>query len=151
MEWYQFATKWILDASVFSQVAFGVEVRHVRQQYQRSVVEIADEYLSSFGFTSAVGDPKAERLTFSVWYGEGRMHPEGVVSSAVSARGLQAQLGWIWLVDDQLELFTAVARDWRRDGSPDGGTQGGFGPASDGRSVQNRFVLRLSYSLGDRI
>lgn len=151
IDWYQFAIGHNFGASNSLPLLIAMEARHLKETYQKSEAKISDVFLTSFGLTSSLGMRSSERVLLSVWLGNGAIHPEGILSSSVSAKGLQADIGWRWMLDEQLELTTMASREWRRDGKPDGGSRGGFGDSKSGRSTQSRFALRVSYNIGDQI
>jgi hypothetical protein len=151
LEWLQLALRQRIEVSSFPKLLVGLEGRHLKQNYDKTETKVADVKLTSVGLTSAVDMPADEKLFVAIWYGSGLIHPEGILSSSVSATGLQSELGWSWMVEDHLELVAVASREWRRDGNVGGGSHGGFGEGAYGRSSQSRFALRISYSMGDQI
>lgn len=151
IEWYQLALRQRMESSHFPRLIYGVESRHLRQNYDKSETKMADVMLTSFGLTSAIELADAEKFFLAVWMGTGVLHPESILSSSVPAKGLQTEIGWSWMLEDQLELTAAASREWRRDGNVGGGSRGGFGEGSSGRSSQSRFAVRVAYAIGDQI
>ncbi len=151
VEWYQLALRRTIESTLLPRLTLGMEGRQLKQTYDKAETKIANVHLTSIGFNSSVAMPGSEKLFIGVWFGTGAIHPKGVLSSAVTARGMQSVIGWSWMLEDQLELVTAASREWRRDGNVGGGSRGGFGEGSSGRSSQSRFALKIIYTIGDQI
>ena len=90
-------------------------------------------------------------MLLGFWSGVGEIHPDGSVARSLAAKGVQAELGWRWNVEEQLELVAVGSREWRRDAHDAGGTIGGFPHGGGRRSAQSRIAIQLNYKLGGQI
>jgi hypothetical protein len=151
IDWYQFAVRQKFESVIPWPLQVSFEARHLRQAHERSETTISDIKLTSVGLLTSTDFRSSHQIHAGVWFGDGQMHPEGVLSNSVPVRGIQSEIGSSWFLEEQLQLTTAVTREWRRDGKFGGGYRGGFGEGQNGRSTQSRFAVRLSYKIGDQI
>lgn len=150
-EWYGLGVRRSLGGALLSKAIVAIEARQLRESFRMEGTEISDVRLMSFGVTSMLYRNSDEAALLGFWVGTGDIHPEGVLSTSRSAKGFQAEAGWRWLVEEQLEFVTMVSREWRRDGAEFGGTQGGFVYGSTNRSAQSRFAIQMLYKIGGQI
>ena len=150
-EWYALGLRRGLDGTLLPKVVVAMEARQLRESFRIDGTEISDVTLMSVGVTSMLYRNSEEAALLGFWVGTGDIHPEGVLSVSRPVKGYQAEAGWRWLVEEQLEFVTMVSREWRRDGLESGGTRGGFLNGSSSRSAQSRFAIQMRYNIGGQI
>jgi hypothetical protein len=151
LEWYGLGVRRSLGGAAMPKVEVAMEARQLRESFKLEGTDISDVSLTSVGVTSRLFRKSDEAALLGFWVGTGDIHPDGVLSVSRPTKGFQAEAGWSWVVEDQLEFVTMVSREWRRDGLESGGTQGGFKNGTSGRSVQSRFAIQMRYNIGGQI
>ena len=151
IQWYQAGVRRSVIGSSLAGLLVAMEVRQLRESFKQESTEISDVSLNSVGITSSVILDAENSVLLGFWSGVGEIHPDGSVARSLAAKGVQAELGWRWSIEEQLELVAVGSREWRRDAHDVGGTIGGF-PHGDGRrSAQSRIAIQLNYKLGGQI
>ena len=151
LHWYQAGVRRSLVRASKPGLLLAMEMRQLRETFKRENSEISDVTLTSVGITSAIILDIENSVLLGLWSGSGEIHPEGSVARSLPVKGVQVELGWLWHIEDQLELAAIASREWRRDGHDVGGTSGAF-PHGDGmRSAQSRVGVQISYKLGGQI
>lgn len=151
LEWYQIGLKRNLHLGPVYKFLVGLEARQLREAYEVDLTEISDVSLTSFGLSSAFSFMQDQSVYLSLWSATGNIHLGEVYSTSQTTRALQVDLGWKWLLEEQLDLVAALSREWRRDGSIGGGTVGGFQGDLANRSTQSRVALQLNYKFGGQL
>jgi hypothetical protein len=148
LQWYQAGMRRSLESA---NLLIAMEVRQFRESYKHESTEISDVSMTSVGVTSSFAVDPIHSLLIGFWSGAGEIHPLGSTARSLAVKGAQAEIGWQWHVEKQLDLVACGSREWRRDNSDLGGSTGGFSSGDGKRSSQSRIAIQLNYKVGGQI